>query len=213
MVAVRIAWPWDSLPERPGIFGRWGEVAPERGADVVVEKIVVPTNAIFPFAVNVAVQPEREAKQFSAPWNGQVTVSFSPRRGGIGFVGMGERWGEEAVKRVIGLAPNTEPVKWDLALTPMARTETPLVEAGLIAQVSAKLRMARMQAEVMGELPWKAGAVAQVGASVTRIVSVGQVPGTMGYGVMIEERNAVEAMGPQRRECYALVNRRLGIFM
>jgi hypothetical protein len=51
-----------------------------------------------------------------------------------------------------------------------------------------------------------------VGASATRIVSVGQLPGSMEYGVMIEERDAVVAMDAQRRDCFALVNRRMGIF-
>lgn len=212
MVAVRIAWPWDSLPERPGVFGRWGEVAKDRRADLVVEKIVVPTNANLPLAVTVAVPPERDANQFSAPWNGRATVTLSPRLGVGGFIDMGGLWGEEAVKRVIGLAPNSGPVKWGLVLTPVPRAEKPMMAGGATAHARGNLRMARMQARVMGELPWNAGAVARVGASATRIVSVGQLPGSMEYGVMIEERDAVAAMDAQRRDCFALVNRRMGIF-
>jgi len=113
---------------------------------------------------------------------------------------------------VIGLAPNSGPVKWGLVLTPVPRAEKPMMAGGVTTHASGNLRMARMQARLMGELPWNAGAVARVGASATRIVSVGQLPGSMNFGVMIEEREATSAMGSQHRDCFALVNRRLGIF-
>jgi hypothetical protein len=95
------------------------------------------------------------------------------------------------------------------------------VEAGGV--LTGDLRMARVRARVMGEWPWRVGASAWVGSSFTRVVSVPErTEGARGV-VRIEERDALpgglltvwsqgRGDGAVRRDYFALMNRRLGLF-
>jgi hypothetical protein len=82
-----------------------------------------------------------------------------------------------------------------------------------------------MRAQVVAELPWRAGATARVGSCWTRIVSIGIKPNSTQLGVVVEERDAwltadsgvrfsswLRESDNSRRDSFALVNRRLGIF-
>jgi hypothetical protein len=222
MLTIRFAWPWDTLAFMPGLSGRWEMVAAATRPAVTVEKMVVPADRNVPPATFLKVGAAGVATEFVTPWNGQGTLRWADGRQVAVSFETGGLWGGEAAKRLLGLDANEGSVTWDAATG--FREAAALTELGKEASISGTLRLARMRARVMGELPWRVGASAASGSSSVRVVAINRTEGQLKQEVMIEERDAwpgaaslgstgaLREFDPVRRDCFVLVNRAKGIF-
>ncbi len=222
VVAASLVWPWGNLAGRVGLLGSWPRGRAEAVAHPVkIERIVVPAEASATRAIYWQTGPLVAADEFVVIVNGgaervgadgaKIRASIEPGRG----------WVEMAAKRVLGLVPNTGPLTTAMELRQLTPGEWVGVEAGGV--LSGDLRLARVKARVMGEWPWRVGASAWVGSSFTRVVSVPEPTEGARGAVRIEERDALpgglltvwsqgRGDGAVRRDYFALMNRRLGIF-
>ncbi|MSU47876.1 MAG: hypothetical protein EXS37_02070 [Opitutus sp.] len=224
MLLVQLAWPWDLTAAFPSWSARWPVgTSADRLAPVHVEKLVVPADRNLPPATFLKMASTGVTGEFVVPWGGTGWLRGADRRYAKVKFSMGGLWGDDAAKRMLGLAPNDGPVTWGMATWLKAATDWP--ESGSEVELAGMMRFVRMRARVVGELPWRAGAQAKSGSSYIHILSVGLLPGSMQHGVMVEERDAWLAVDsgrnsgsqlrendPARRDCYVLVNRALGIF-
>lgn len=222
VVTASLVWPWGNFSGRVGILGSWPHGRAEALAQAVkIERIVVPAEASATKTIYWQTGPLAAADEFVLIVNGgaervgadgtKIRASIEP----------GRAWVETAAKRMLGLAPNTGPLTTAMELRQLSPAEWGGVEAGGV--LSGDLRMARVKARVMGEWPWRVGASAWVGSSFTRVVSVPErTEGARGV-VRIEERDALpgglltvwsqgRGDGAVRRDYFALMNRRLGLF-
>lgn len=222
VVAVSVVWPWGTFAGWPGVTSGWPS---GRGAalaqPVRVEEIVVAVGGGA--AKTICFQSDGGAAkdEFVMPWNGAVELDGQGGATIRGGIEAGARWGAEAARRVLGFAPNGGPLSTAMEL----RQSTPadLGGFGTGGKVTGALRVARVRARVLGEWPWQAGASAWAGSSFTRVVGVREEPRAEHGEVRIEERDALpgglqtiwtqgRGDGAMRRDCFVLVNRRLGIF-
>lgn len=222
VVAVSLVWPWGNWVGRLGLFGSWPRGSVESVAQPVkIARIETPKEASAPRTIYWQTGPLAAADEFVLIINGgaqrvgadgtMIRASIEP----------GLEWGETAAKRMLGLVPNTGPLTTAMELRQPAPGEAGGVEASGV--LTGEVRLARVKARMMGEWPWRVGARVWTGSSFTRVVSVAdRTEGTRGT-VRIEERDALpgglltvwsagRGDGAVRRDYFAVVNRRLGIF-
>lgn len=223
MVSIRLMWPWDTLAALPALSGRLETVAADSRGKAAVEKIVVPTDGNPVGTLFLKIGATGPKDEFVTPWGGAATFQWADERKIPVNCEIGRRWGEDAMKRLVGMAPNNGPVTWEMSAR--LRDGGSLTEAGAAPKMAGVWHFARVKARVVAELPWRAGAEARTGSIFTRVVRVGPLPASLVNGVVIEERDAwlgpVSGGGARsqmretdagRRDCFALVNRTLGIF-
>ena len=222
VVAASLVWPWGNLAGRVGIWGGWPRGSADSVAHPVkIERIVVQADANAPKTIFWQTGPLAAADEFVLPVNGGVELGGAQVVAVRASVEPGRWWGEMAAKRMLGLAPNTGPVTTAMELRIHAQPEWNGSEAGVA--MTGEIRLMRAKARVMGEWPWRVGASARVGSSFTRIVSIRERNEGAHGTIQIEERDALpgglltvwsqgRGDGAVRRDYFALVNRRLGIF-
>lgn len=221
MLAIRLAWPWDTLAAFPGVAGRWPRVtAGERERVGAVSLMVSDGNATPTMKIEVGALPAKD--EFVTPWNGKAIVREAGGEEMTVFFERSDRWGEAAVRCVLGLAPGEAVVPWRVRLT--AQESTRPLTFGEETALKGEMRYARMRAQVVAELPWRPGAQVRTGSATTRIASIVAPANTTRQVLTIEERDAwlsavsgaggraqLRATDEARRDVFALVNRRLGI--
>jgi hypothetical protein len=221
-VAASLWWPWGTLAGRVGILGNWPRGSAAAVAQSVkIERMVVPAEASATRTIYWQTEALAAADEFVLIFNGgaqRVGAAGTMIRASIE---PGRWWGEMAAKRVLSLVPNTGPLTTAMELRQLTPGEWCAVDAG--GALTGEVRLARVKASVMGEWAWRVGASAWVGSSFTRVVSVPERnEGAQGV-VRVEEREALpgglltvwsqgRGDGAVRRDYFALVNRRLGIF-
>lgn len=131
-------------------------------------------------------------------------------------------WGEAAALRVSGLERSTGPLAWNLTLGGDLAEElrrNPAVGPG-------EVRLAKMQARVLWEMPLRLAAEARSGAAYSRVVSLGWADNFSKRQIVLQERDARLAIGDgigrsvggrelrlrdeTRADCFLLVNRARG---
>lgn len=222
VLGASLVWPWGNLAGRVGILVSWPRgSAAAMAQSVKIARFETPADASGPRIVHWQAGPLAAADEFVLIMNGgaqRVGADGTMIRAAIE---PGLDWGETAAKRILGLVPNAGPLTMATELRQLTPGERGGVEAG--GALTGELRLARMKARVMGDLPCRVGASRWTGSSFTRVVSVPErTEGGRGV-VLIEERDALPGSlltvwsvgrgdGAVRRDYFALVNRRLGIF-
>ena len=221
VVAASVVWPWGNFAGFPGVTSRWPVSQAPVAYSLRVEKIGGSAEAGATKTLYLQTGPVAAVDEFVVPWTGSVSRDG---RGGLtvrGAIEPGRRWGEAAAKRLLGLVPNVGPLTTAMELRQITPVDRGGFDAGGVMTVG--VRLARVKARVVGEWPWRAGASGWSGSSFTRVVHVEQRRGEPSGEVRIEERDALRGGlltvwsqgrgdGAERRDCFVLVNRRLGIF-
>lgn len=222
VVAASLWWPWGNLVGRVGILGSWPRGSAEAVAQPVkIARIVVPAEASAPRAIYWQTGPLAAADEFVLVFNGSAQRVGADGTMIRASIEPGLAWGETAAKRMLGLVPNAGSLTMAMELRQLTPGEWGAVDAG--GALTGEVRLARVKARVMGEWPWRVGASAWEGSSFTRVVSVPERTEDAHAVVRIEERDALpgglltvwsagRGDGAVRRDYFALVNRRLGIF-
>lgn len=222
VVAGSLVWPWGNLAGWVGIWGDWPRGRADSVAQPVkIERIVVQSAANATRAIYWQTGPLAAADEFVLPVNGGVERVGAGGKTVRGAIEPGLWWGEAAGKRMLGLVANTGSLTTAMELRPLSPAEWgDFAEGGAL---TGEIRLMRAKARVMGEWPWRVGASARVGSSCTRVVSIREQNEGAHGTVRIEEREALPGAlltvwsqgrgdGAVRRDYFALVNRRLGIF-
>lgn len=95
-------------------------------------------------------------------------------------------WAEAAARRLVSGRPEAGPVAWSLALGGELAgrlREAPRIEQG-------EVRLARMEARVLWELPLRDAVVARNGAAYAQVVSVGWVENFTRRRIVVQERDS-----------------------
>ncbi len=221
VVAASVVWPRGTFAGFPGVTSGWPVSHAAGTHSVRVEKIGAIAEPSATKTITIQTGQAVAADEFVVPWNGSASRDG---RNGLtvrGGLEPGRRWGEAAVKRMLGLVPNTGPLTTAMELRQVTPADMGGFDTGGVMTVD--VRLVRAKARVMGEWPWRAGAGAWSGSSFMRVIHVEQRRGETRGEVKIEERDAVRGGllpiwmegrgdGAVRRDGYGLVNRRLGIF-
>ena len=218
--AASVVWPWGTFGGLPGMTSRWptGQLTTQ---SLHVERIELPADEKAAKLIYLQTSPVAAADEFLLPWNGSAKLSGAGALAIHATIEPGRLWGEAAVKRLLGLGLKVGPMTtaMELRLRPPAEAG----ETSLTGGVSGEVRLARVKARVLGEWTWRAGESTWTGSSSTRVVHVEQRRGETTGEVKIEERDAVgsgrlqpiwsrnRGDGTSRRDCFVLLNRRLGI--
>ena len=218
VVVASVVWPWGTFAGFPGVTSRWPVSPAAAGHSLRVEKIGMTAEPGATKTIHLQTGSVAAADEFVVPWTGNVSRDG---RNGLtvrGAIEPGRRWGE---KRVLGLVPNSGPLTTVMEVRQVTPADMGSFDTGGVMTVG--VRLARVKARLVGEWPWRAGASGWSGSSFTRVVHVEQQRGATSGEVKIEERDALRdglltlwsssrGDGAERRDCFVLVNRRLGIF-
>jgi hypothetical protein len=218
VVVASVVWPWGTFAGLPGVTSRWPVSHEGAAHSLRVEKIGGSAEPSATKMIYLQTGPVAAADEFVVPWTGSVSrVRLTVR----GAIEPGRRWGEAAAKRVLGLVPNSGPLTTVMEVRQVTPADMGSFDTGGVMTVG--VRLARVKARLVGEWPWRAGASGWSGSSFTRVVHVEQQRGATSGEVKIEERDALReglltlwspsrGDGAEQRDCFVLVNRRLGIF-
>lgn len=221
VVVASVVWPWGTFAGLPGVTSRWPVSPAAAGHSLRVEKIGMTAEPGATKTIHLQTGSVAAADEFVVPWTGNVSRDgrngLTVRRA----IEPGRRWGEAAVKRVLGLGPKVGPLSTVMEVREVTPADRGGFDTGGVMTVG--VRLARVKARVVGEWPWRAGVSGWSGSNFTRVVYVEQHRGETRGVVRIEERDALReglltlwspsrGDGAEQRDCFVLVNRRLGIF-
>lgn len=209
---IQLFWPWD-----------WTQHPWHPGPAVTLVKLAYPKDEAARLLMKVRHGAEPDERV--APWDGFIGVT---RRGPRALwyhnykAGLDGRWGAEVAVAVANHRPVEADPTWELELGSRER----FIRAesdGKIGLAVGGLNFGVMRTEIAGELALQAGAEAQEGSNLTRIISIGPISGQLEPVIVIEEREHWEKFGRNfgdnpgsardhdQRDCFLLVNRRLGL--
>lgn len=205
-VAALSASRW--RPERP-------ELSAEPAPAVTLQALVTPANRNVPHALFLAVAPPAGTPGLVAPWAGAGVLRWKDGAEAPVHFEQGGLWGDNAAMRVAGLRPGSGPLPWGMAVHVGQASDARLRSGD--AEFSGEISFVPLAAEVLYELPLRAGAEARRGAGTTRIVDwTDDAQPTL----LIEEHDAharLPGLRAQRRrdepvrDCFLLVQRERGV--
>jgi hypothetical protein len=206
VTVIRCAWPWE-LP----IGGAAQRFDPPRAGDHAADIVAAPSFT------------QHQAKSVPTVYGNTVwrtdalVVPISARStdGTITMRGSG-MWEAQAMVRVLGPKPVTEPLRWQLMTFGLDR---PGVEIDDGARFTGMMEVWAVRPRVLGEMPVRVGAELRVGANRTRILALQFNEGRLDH-IYLEESDALahsremwseawstRPTGKERYvDCYALVN-------
>jgi hypothetical protein len=152
-------------PELAGV--RWERVREDGGTPVVTLLTPGPDEAgrwLAPLAARVQATPAGKAYELERA----------------------SAWAEVAARRLVGMEQSSDPLAWSLALgSELAGQlrENPTIGSG-------EVRLAKMQARVLWEMPLRVEAVARSGSSLAQMVSLGWADNFSRRRIVLQERDA-----------------------
>jgi hypothetical protein len=175
-------------------------------------------------ALVVKVDSREAGHEFVAPTDAIVRVPNPGNRGSVALYSRrGSYWGEAAALQVAGLRPASASLAWEIDLTNFAESVASLRQIAQVAPRS-ELRMTHMHAQVLWEIPLRAGQEGRAGSSFTRIVNLTPVDGRL--TARLHEVDSVRTVDDgmasgalyfwrrsqnRRVDCFLVVNRARGI--
>lgn len=210
---IRLVWPWNWEMDR----------SLQPCAPVKVVKVIYPKEG--PAKLVLKVPDGVKQGTLLAPRAGSFAMArhgTKPVLGNFYNAGLDGSWGTEAAMAVA----NHRPVEAPIWVLPFGMRE-PLAEGmsgGKIGMTGAVMSLMVVRPSIVCELPLQAGAEAQQGSNLTRMVSVESAYGNAGTVIVLEEREywnkfrpnfggygARSARDNYQWDCFLLVNRRLGL--
>ena len=218
---VSVVWPWGTFAGLPLMRSVWptDQAATQ---SLHVEKIELPADAKAAKIIFLQTGPLGAADEFLMPWSGSAKLSGPGPMAMDAAIEPGRHWGELAARQMLGLGPKAGSMTTAMELRLIQPADGG--EANITGLVGGEVRLAQVKARVLGEWPWRPSVVGWSGSSFMRMVHLEQRRGEPTGEVKIEERDAVvpsrlqpfwsqsRSDGAMRRDCFYLLNRRLGIF-